>query len=114
VRVVHRVLFVLGWPARLALIGLLRLYRVALRPLIGGGCRFHPTCSVYAEDAIRGAGAIRGSVLAAWRVARCSPLTRGGVDWAPVSSDWPFLYEKLARPSEVYDPVILPSTEPAR
>ena len=77
-------LWAAGTPARFALIGLIRLYRLALSPMMGGACRFHPTCSVYAEEAIRNTGAIRGLLLAAWRILRCSPLSRGGLDDPPV------------------------------
>jgi putative membrane protein insertion efficiency factor len=72
-----------GWPARFVLIGLIRGYRATLGPIVGGDCRFHPTCSAYAEQAIREMGAIRGAGLAMWRILRCSPLSRGGVDYPP-------------------------------
>ena len=79
----RRVAWVAGAPFRLVLIGLIRLYRLLLSPLLGGQCRFAPSCSRYAEEAVRVHGAIRGSLMAAWRVARCSPLTRGGYDPVP-------------------------------
>ena len=94
-RGLHRVLWVAGWPLRVVLIALIRLYRVTLSSALGGQCRFHPTCSVYAEQAIRNAGALRGSVLAAWRVARCSPLSHGGMDEPPTVNEMPFLYEAV-------------------
>jgi putative membrane protein insertion efficiency factor len=72
-----------GWPARQALLLLVRGYRLTLGKAIGGGCRFHPSCSAYAEQAIAELGALRGSTLAIWRVVRCSPLTAGGVDHPP-------------------------------
>ena len=72
-----------GWPARQALLLLVRGYRLTLGKAIGGGCRFHPSCSAYAEQAIAELGALRGTALAAWRVVRCSPLTAGGVDYPP-------------------------------
>jgi putative membrane protein insertion efficiency factor len=78
--------WLLGAPARLVLIGLIRLYRAGLSGWLGTQCRFHPSCSHYAEDAIRAVGAIRGSALAAWRVARCGPFGAGGFDPAPVGS----------------------------
>jgi len=72
-----------GAPARLALLGAIGLYRVTLSGWLGGQCRFFPTCSRYAEEAIRAHGAVRGSLLAARRVFRCNPFGRGGVDPVP-------------------------------
>ncbi|HJP67236.1 MAG TPA: membrane protein insertion efficiency factor YidD [Actinomycetota bacterium] len=92
----HRALWFAGWPLRFVLIGLIRIYRATVGPFLGGGCRFHPSCSSYAERAIREAGALRGTVLTVWRVARCSPLTKGGVDQPPTRSDQPFLYDALS------------------
>ena len=80
---VHRIAWRAGAPARLALLGLIRLYRVTLSGWLGGQCRFYPTCSRYAEDAIRLHGAVRGMLMTAWRIARCGPFTRGGVDRVP-------------------------------
>lgn len=74
-----------GAPARLLLIGLIRLYRATLSGSLGGQCRFYPSCSHYAEQAIRVHGAVRGSTMAAWRIARCGPFTAGGVDHVPQS-----------------------------
>jgi putative membrane protein insertion efficiency factor len=45
-------------------------------------CKFHPTCSQYAADALRKHGPLKGSLKAAWRIARCHPWSRGGVDYA--------------------------------
>jgi uncharacterized protein len=98
---VHRIAWKAGAPARLALLGLIRLYRVTLSGWLGGQCRFYPTCSRYAEDAIRLHGAMRGSLMAAWRIARCGPFTGGGVDHVPAP-----------RRSTRYDPVI--HAEPGR
>ena len=76
-----------GWPARALLLGAIAAYRVTLGQVAGGRCRFHPTCSAYGEQAIRQVGAIRGSALAVWRVLRCSPLSRGGVDHPPAGRE---------------------------
>ncbi len=65
------------------MVGGLKLYRVCLSPLLGGNCRFHPSCSVYAEEAVRAHGAARGAWLAVKRLARCTPLNGGGVDPVP-------------------------------
>jgi len=80
---VHRIAWKAGAPARLVSVGLIHLYRATLSGWLGGQCRFYPTCSHYAEDAIRMHGAVRGSLMAAWRIARCGPFTRGGVDHVP-------------------------------
>jgi putative membrane protein insertion efficiency factor len=77
-----------GAPLRAALLGLIAVYRLTLAGLLGGQCRFHPSCSAYAEQAIRNCGAIGGSALAVWRVLRCSPLTKGGVDYPPSPPAW--------------------------
>lgn len=72
------------WLARGAASGLLiggvRAYQVALGPLLGGACRFQPTCSEYAVGAVKRHGPWRGALLAAGRLARCHPFARGGVD----------------------------------
>ena len=68
---------------------LVTAYRYAVAPLLapfGGGvagaprCKYHPSCSRYAADAVRTHGVVRGSVLAGWRLARCNPWSHGGVD----------------------------------
>ncbi len=81
--VVRRSLWVLGAPARMLLLGAIGLYRITLAGWLGGQCRFSPTCSHYAEQAIRTHGALRGSVLASGRILRCNPFGRGGPDPVP-------------------------------
>ena len=68
--------------ARILLL-LIEVYRVTLAPLIGGFCRYLPSCSVYAEEAIRRHGAAAGSRLAVGRLLRCHPFHRGGFDPVP-------------------------------
>ena len=65
------------------LVALLRAYRFAISPLYGQVCRYHPTCSAYALEAVQTHGAARGSWLAARRVLRCHPWAAGGVDYVP-------------------------------
>lgn len=65
------------------LILLIQAYRLVLSPLLGPRCRFHPTCSAYAIEAIRLHGALHGSALAARRIVRCHPLNPGGIDPVP-------------------------------
>lgn len=62
---------------------MIKLYRATLSGWLGGQCRFYPTCSRYAEEAIRAHGAVKGTLMAAWRIARCGPFTGGGVDHVP-------------------------------
>ena len=68
---------------RYLLIGLLRLYRFFISPLYGQVCRYHPSCSAYALQAVTEYGAIRGSWLAARRLLRCHPWAAGGYDPVP-------------------------------
>lgn len=66
------------------LIALLKAYRFAISPLYGQVCRYHPTCSAYALEAVTVHGALKGSWLAITRIARCHPWTAGGYDPVPV------------------------------
>ena len=68
---------------RRLLILLVRGYRLLLSPWLGQHCRFHPTCSVYAETAIAQHGALRGTWLALRRLGRCHPWHAGGFDPVP-------------------------------
>ena len=61
----------------------LRAYQYAVRPLLGANCRFYPSCSDYAREAIERYGAARGLWLAARRIARCHPYHSGGYDPVP-------------------------------
>jgi putative membrane protein insertion efficiency factor len=65
------------------LIALLKGYRFAISPLYGQVCRYHPTCSAYALEAVQAHGALRGTWLAMRRVARCHPWAAGGFDPVP-------------------------------
>jgi len=67
----------------LLLLALVQLYQRLVRPLLPPSCRFHPTCSDYAAEAVRRHGAARGSVLTVARVARCHPFNSGGIDPVP-------------------------------
>jgi len=65
------------------LIGLVRAYRVALSPWLGANCRFQPTCSQYAIEALETHGALRGTLLALRRLSRCHPWGGHGYDPVP-------------------------------
>lgn len=80
-----------SWPARWLLFAV-HGYRKGLSPLLPASCRFTPSCSAYAEDALRTWPLPRALQLAAWRVLRCHPWSRGGHDPVPVP---PFLPPSL-------------------
>lgn len=80
---VRGILWGAGAPARSLLLGVISLYRLTLSGWLGGQCRFSPTCSHYAEEAIRIHGAFKGSILMVRRVLRCNPFGRGGLDPVP-------------------------------
>ncbi|HWI97818.1 MAG TPA: membrane protein insertion efficiency factor YidD [Burkholderiales bacterium] len=65
------------------LLGAVRAYQWCLRPLLPRSCRFHPSCSDYAHEALTRHGAWRGARLSAWRVCRCGPWHPGGYDPVP-------------------------------
>lgn len=70
-------------PFKLILIGLIRFYQLFISPLLGPRCRFYPTCSSYAIEAIQRHGVFCGSWLAIKRISRCHPGNEGGVDPVP-------------------------------
>ena len=74
---------------RAILIGLIAVYRFCVSPLLGPSCRFHPSCSCYAREAIERYGALRGLVLALHRIGRCHPWNPGGYDPVPDTSSAP-------------------------
>ena len=65
------------------LIFVVRLYRATLSPLLGGECRFRPTCSEYFIEAVRTHGCVRGALMGIWRICRCHPFSAGGIDPVP-------------------------------
>jgi uncharacterized protein len=70
---------------KIGLILLIRGYRILISPLFPPSCRFHPTCSTYALEAIERFGAWRGGILAVRRISRCHPWHPGGYDPVPPS-----------------------------
>ncbi|HEX6117432.1 MAG TPA: membrane protein insertion efficiency factor YidD [Solirubrobacterales bacterium] len=79
-----------------ALLAPVRLYRRFVSPALPARCKYHPTCSAYAVQAVRELGPARGTVVAAWRLARCNPWSNGGYD--PLSD------RSLFRPRDEEDP----------
>ena len=73
---------------RRALLALLRGYKKYISPALGNNCRFLPTCSEYAMQAIEVHGVLKGGLLSLWRVLRCNPLGRYGYDPVPPRGRW--------------------------
>ena len=82
-----------GYLARM-LIACIRLYQRILSPYLGQNCRFHPSCSQYAVEALRIHGAIVGSAYAIYRILRCQPLCKGGYDPVPAEGRRPVAQER--------------------
>lgn len=80
------------------LIGLVRLYRLLFSAWVGGQCRFYPTCSVYAIEALERHGAAAGTYLGAARILRCQPWCEGGHDPVPEQFCWAPWRRKAAGP----------------
>lgn len=74
---------VLAWP----LLGLVWLYRTVISPLLGANCRFEPSCSAYAEEALRTHGGLKGGWLALKRISRCHPWGGSGYDPVPPAGE---------------------------
>lgn len=69
------------------LVSLIDLYRLCLGPWLGGQCRFHPSCSAFAREALLQHGVLRGGRLALWRLLRCQPFAAGGLDPVPDAAE---------------------------
>lgn len=72
-----------------ALVGAIRVYQLTISPLLGPVCRYYPSCSHYGREAIVVHRAGKGLLLTAWRLLRCNPWSRGGVDLVPPRGQWP-------------------------
>lgn len=78
----------------------IKLYRKIISPIKPPCCRFTPTCSQYALEAIERFGAIRGTLLAIWRILRCNPFCRGGYDPVPEKFTFKRQIKKEENPNE--------------
>jgi putative membrane protein insertion efficiency factor len=76
-------------PRNIAVV-FIRFWRGAISPLYGNVCRYHPTCSAYGLGSVQQFGVIHGGALTAWRILRCNPWSRGGIDDVPDRMDGNF------------------------
>lgn len=106
------------WPRQI-LIGAVLGYRWLLKPWLGNACRFEPSCSAYALEALQRHGALRGAALGGWRLARCHPWCDGGLDPVPeqlidlrlaISGRYVRFtpLTRITRPSRLVEPVQVP------
>ncbi|HTJ06059.1 MAG TPA: membrane protein insertion efficiency factor YidD [Caldimonas sp.] len=94
-----------SWP-QAVLVGAVRAYRFALSPWLGSACRFEPTCSAYALEALEKHGAALGTALTVGRIARCHPWCAGGID--PVPVERPRFFSGLLAPASNAEPPAQP------
>ena len=82
---------------RSLLIGLIKVYQYLISPFLGPSCRFHPTCSHYAIEALSEHGVLKGGYLSVRRIIKCHPLHEGGHDPVPTKQDKPLNTDKTER-----------------
>jgi len=78
----------IGWLLTWVLILPIRTYQRVISPLTPPSCRLYPSCSAYAVESIQVHGPLKGFVLGSWRLVRCNPWNRGGVDPVPARGRW--------------------------
>lgn len=83
-----RVLYEAGRPVRWVLTAVITCYRNFVSPMFGPRCKYYPSCSAYALQAVDVHGAAKGSALASWRLLRCNPFSKGGFDPVPEQGRW--------------------------
>lgn len=72
------------------LIALVKGYRLVISPMLGANCRYIPTCSSFAIEAISLHGPLKGTLMSVWRIVRCNPFSKGGYDPVPGSEHLPY------------------------
>ncbi|WP_260554362.1 membrane protein insertion efficiency factor YidD [Coxiella burnetii] len=82
-----QIVHAIGKAIQTLLLGLIKSYRYLISPVLMSSCRFYPSCSCYAETALKRFGVIKGSGLMVWRLLRCHPFHPGGVDFVPEKSN---------------------------
>ena len=77
-----------GRVLALAFILPIKIYQLTISPLLGEVCRYHPSCSKYAVGALNTHGPFKGLVLVSYRLVRCTPFSKGGIDYVPARGQW--------------------------
>ena len=80
------------------LLTLVRGYRLLLSPWVGNVCRYYPSCSGYGLESMKVHGALKGTILTGWRLARCNPWNDGGIDPVPPAGRWIPDVDRLGNP----------------
>lgn len=83
-----RVLHWAGLPFTWLMVGLIKVYQLAISPMLGQRCRFYPSCSAYAVGALKTHGPLKGPLLSGYRICRCNPWNDGGLDPVPNKGAW--------------------------
>ena len=78
-QIISAISTIVAWPLLL----IVRAYQVLISPLLGQNCRFYPSCSCYAHQALKQHGALKGSWLSVKRIVKCNPMHPGGIDEVP-------------------------------
>lgn len=89
-----------------SLIAAIHWYQKNISAGTGRRCKYQPTCSAYALESIEVHGALKGTILASWRLLRCNPWSKGGVDWVPSEGMWPTAplnYEQLMEYRQLHE-----------
>lgn len=98
----------IGWVLKWALLLPIKAYQLTISPLLPPTCRFHPSCSRYAVEAIGTHGAFKGFALASWRLLRCNPWNLGGLDPVPEHGQWRPAILPDGRPRSSAQPTLQP------
>ena len=106
----RRLIHALQRLPREVLIGLVKSYRALLSPWVGQSCRFTPTCSRYAIEALERHGAVAGGAYTAWRLVRCNPWCDGGCDPVPDNAPWHRRSRAGAPPADGLFTALLPES----
>lgn len=73
---------------------LIEFYRKFISPLFPARCKYYPSCSAYAQQAFKKHGFFKGFILSGWRILRCNPFSKGGVDHVPEKFEWDYFRKR--------------------